>query len=81
MQLKDGEESEVNRVTFTVGLNARLRVLMVQNVQGGGGWGGGGVLHIPCRLRVALCSGGPVISDMAWWMCCLSMWLFSVTRL
>lgn len=37
MQLKDGEESEVNRVTFTVGLNARLRVLMVQNVQGGGG--------------------------------------------
>lgn len=77
MQLKDGEESEVNRVTFTVGLNARLRVLMVQNVQGGGG----GVLHIPCRLRVALCSGGPVISDMAWWMCCLSMWLFSVTRL
>lgn len=61
MQLKDGEESEVNRVTFTVGLNARLRVLMVQNVQGGGG---GGVLHIPCRLRVALCSGGPCVSPV-----------------
>ena len=33
MHLKDGEESEVNRVTFTVGLNASLRVLMVQNVR------------------------------------------------
>lgn len=48
VQLKDGEESEVNRVTFTVGLNARLRVLMVQNVQGGGG--------VSCIFRVG-CGG------------------------
>lgn len=56
MQLKDGEESEVNRVTFTVGLNARLRVLMVQNVQGGGGWGGGVscIFRVGCGWRSAL---------------------------
>lgn len=37
MQLKDGEESEVNGVTFTftVELNVRSCVLMVQNVRRG----------------------------------------------
>lgn len=55
MQLKDGEESEVNRVTFTVGLNARLRVLMVQNVQGGGGGG--------CPAYSVSVAGGALL----WW--------------
>lgn len=53
MQLKDGKESEVNRVTFTVGLNARLHVLMVQNVQGGGG-GVSCIFRVGCGWRSAL---------------------------
>lgn len=57
MQLKDGEESEVNRVTFTVGLNARLRVLMVQNVQGGGG---------VCTAYSVSVAGGALL----WWSVC-----------
>lgn len=59
VQLKDGEESEVNRVTFTVGLNARLRVLMVQNVQGGGGVGG-------CPAYSVSVAGGALL----WWSVC-----------